>query len=151
MKNFAVKLSSAVKSPEVQHQIALACAQAYALDTGGTFTAFEIDSNDCKINLAGLAAVIPLIGLVRRPLETHEGALKRIAAGKLSDNEWSAATRMANATWMAQQPFRADGDKPLGRSDRFNVFDGLSVTEKQKDRVQIRAAATELYQQLKKL
>ncbi len=71
--------------------------------------------------------------------------LRSVTADSINENDKELFERFANLTWKAGQPFRG-----LGRIERptFTVFDLLPLHEKDKDWVQVKAAAKKLQETL---
>jgi hypothetical protein len=159
MKRIFATVSTVLQSISLVAACANACAQAYADSTGGTHTPFgETDQGNIAMNFAGLAAVDGAANVIAsmrygvdNELNVFENeyleALEAIAAwdDELSDKEKYAAAIVANVAWRAGQPFRALErlTRPVNMS-----FNQLPANEKEKDRVQLQAAAKFLLEQL---
>ena len=99
-------------------------------------------------NLAGFYALeCGICYLVTTKNELPSEILKSIINGSLSDADKNTFSRFANATWKAGQPFN---DLNRITRDAFVPFDFLPQAEKEKDMLQIRAAAVKLLPQLQK-
>jgi hypothetical protein len=159
MKRIFATVSTVLQSISLVAACANVCATAYAESTGGSHTPFpETDQSNIAMNFAGLAAVdgaANAIAAMRGGVDdelnvSEEGylqALEDIATNweDLSNEEKYAAAIAANVAWRAGQPFRSL--ERLTRSVNVN-FNMLPANEKEKDRVQLQAAAKFLLQQI---
>ena len=108
----------------------------------GSLVAKSVKEEKIAINIAGFYALeCGLSYMVARDQQSPSTILENIIADSLPQPDKELLERFANATWKAGQPFRN-----LDRITRdiFTPFDLLSAQEKEKDWVQIKAAAKKL-------
>lgn len=156
------RVTQLLSSITIAVELANAADKAYCNASGGKFVHVPFGADEPQkvaMNLAGYYAVdqaANTICAVRDPRfagEFHAWnmALASIAGDDLTATERYIARGIANATWRAGQPFRA-----LERIERksesgapaMTQFNELSVEEQEKDDVQLRSAARELFKRL---
>ncbi len=119
--------------------IAQNLAGAFALEAGSHQVIEE------KLHELTVEASVGQIRLETGTTESDGEILRRIVDGQLSAAEWEILERMANITWKTSQPYRMRPNtdftnRIIGNKD-FIAWDNLDRPTKEKDRVQIQAAA----------